>query len=74
MLVAKNRVTLAKPINKWIEDSLNQPGVNLSLLTPAIAIESSFLPGKFHGDSADRIIIATARLENPILQLRSKNY
>ncbi len=30
-------------------------------ITPEIAIESSRLPGDFHGDHADRIIVATAR-------------
>ena len=71
MLVANNRVTLSKPINKWVEDSLNQPGVNLSLLTPEVAIESGFLP-EFHGDPADRIIVATARLNNLILLTRDR--
>ena len=72
MLVAKGRVTLSKSIHQWVEDSLSQPGVNLSLLTPAIAIESSFLPGEFHGDPADRIIVATARLNNLILLTRDR--
>ena len=72
MLVAKNRITLSKPINQWIEESFSQPGVNLALLTPKIAIESSFLPGDFHGDPADRIIVATARIENLILLTRDK--
>lgn len=72
MLVAKDRVTLAKSIHQWVEDSLSQPGVNLSLLTPAIAIESSFLPGEFHGDPADRIIVATARINNLILLTRDR--
>ncbi len=72
MLVAKGRVTLATSIHQWVEDSLSQPGVNLSLLTPAIAIESSFLPGEFHGDPADRIIVATARINNLILLTRDR--
>jgi PIN domain nuclease of toxin-antitoxin system len=72
MLVAKGRVTLATSIHQWVEDSLSQPGVNLSLLTPAIAIESSFLPGEFHGDPADKIIVATARINNLILLTRDR--
>ena len=70
MLVAKNRITLAKPINQWVKESLAQPGVNLSLLTPEVAIESSFLPGGFHGDPADRMIVATARLNDLTLLTR----
>ncbi|MEM8674974.1 MAG: type II toxin-antitoxin system VapC family toxin [Cyanobacteria bacterium P01_G01_bin.67] len=42
MLVAKNRVSLAQPIHQWVKNSLNQPGVNLSVMSPEIAIESSF--------------------------------
>lgn len=72
MLVAKNRITLSKPIHQWIEESLSQPGVNLSLLTPQIAIDSSFLPGDFHGDPADRIIVATARINDLILLTRDR--
>ncbi len=72
MLVAKNRITLSKPINQWVQESLSQPGVNLSPLTPEIAVESSFLPGEFHGDPADRIIVATARINNLIIFTRDR--
>jgi PIN domain nuclease of toxin-antitoxin system len=30
-------------------------------ITPEIAVDSSRLPGDFHGDPADRILVATAR-------------
>jgi PIN domain nuclease of toxin-antitoxin system len=30
-------------------------------LSPEIAVASASLPGEFHGDPADRILIATAR-------------
>jgi PIN domain nuclease of toxin-antitoxin system len=40
---------------------LAYPGVRLTLLSPEIAIESSFLPPPMHGDPADRLLIATAR-------------
>ena len=30
-------------------------------LTPAIAVASTYLPGDFHRDPADQIIVATAR-------------
>jgi PIN domain nuclease of toxin-antitoxin system len=72
MLVAKDRVTLSQPIHQWVKNSLSKPGVNLSLLTPEIAIESSFLPKEFHGDPADRIIVATARINDLILLTRDR--
>ena len=72
MLVAKSRVNLSQSIHQWINNSLSQPGVNLSPILPEIAIESSFLPGDFHGDPADRIIVATARINNLIVFTRDK--
>jgi PIN domain nuclease of toxin-antitoxin system len=41
-------------------------------LAPEIAVESSRLPGTFHGDPADRIIVATARREGAILLTRDE--
>lgn len=39
-------------------------------LTPQIAIASTQLPGTFHRDPADQIIVATARLRDlPILTM-----
>lgn len=72
MLVAKQRIVLSKPIKQWIKESLAQPGMNLASLSPEIAIESSFLPGKFHGDPSDRIICATSRIGNLTLFTRDK--
>jgi PIN domain nuclease of toxin-antitoxin system len=72
MLVAKGKITLSKPIYQWVDNSLSQPGVNLSPLSPEISIESSFLPGEFHGDPADRIIVATARINDLILLTRDR--
>ncbi len=70
MLVAKNRLTVTKPLYQWVKEVLAQPGMNLYPLTPEIAIESSFLPGSFHGDPADRIIVATARIADLTLLTR----
>lgn len=46
---------------RWFQNVLAIPGVELAKLTPDILIESSFLPGTPPRDPADRIIIATAR-------------
>ena len=37
------------------------PAMALEPTTPAIFVDSSFLPGPIHRDPADRIIVATAR-------------
>ena len=63
MLAAKNKLHLDRPCNEWIEAALNAPKINVMTLTPAISVESAYLPGDFHGDPADRLIVATARVE-----------
>ncbi len=63
MLAAKNKIHLDRPCSEWIEAALNEPKINLITLTPAISVESAYLPGEFHGDPADRLIVATARIE-----------
>jgi PIN domain nuclease of toxin-antitoxin system len=68
MLEAKGRITLSTGITSWIEDAVKAPGLRIIQLLPEISIDSTRLPGSFHGDPADRIIVATARfLKCPLL-------
>lgn len=60
MLVAKRRIQLDQPVERWVGLALRLPGVQLAPLDPAIAIRSTKLPGELHRDPADRIVIATA--------------
>ena len=61
MLESKGRLTLASDCESWVQEALAAPGVQLAELTPHIAISSTRLPGAFHGDPADRMLVATAR-------------
>lgn len=61
MLEAKGRIKFPVECLDWVNKALSISGISLVPLTPEIAIESSRLPDKFHGDPADRIIVATAR-------------
>lgn len=61
MLEAKGRIRLQRPREEWVKEALATPGLELVPLTPEIALDSSRLPAAFHGDPADRIIVATAR-------------
>ncbi len=65
MLVAKRRIQLDRPVEQWVDIALALPGIQLAQLDPAIAVRSTKLPGEFHPDPADRIIVATA-LENAV--------
>ena len=61
-LVEHNRLEVPCPVQNWLNQALAYPGVHLLELSPEIAVESAQLPGEFHRDPADQIIVATARL------------
>ncbi len=61
MLQARKRISLSIELEEFVERGLGIPGLLLRELTPAIAIESTRLPGTFHDDPADRFLVATAR-------------
>ena len=61
-LVEYGRLPLVADLPEWFEIALGFPGVTLLPLTPDIAIEATSLPGDFHRDPADQIIVATARV------------
>jgi len=63
-LVQKEKIKLSEPVNLWIKCALTAPVLVLEQLTPETSIESTQLPGNFHNDPADQIIVATARLNN----------
>ena len=53
--------TITVDIFDWIDQALAAPGIVCEPITPHIAVTSTRLPGYFHGDPADGIIVATAR-------------
>lgn len=61
MLVEKGRLRIGHEAGAWIESMLALPGIYLAPIEPGIAIDSVQLPGSFHADPADRMIVATAR-------------
>jgi PIN domain nuclease of toxin-antitoxin system len=60
-LVERGRLKFSIPLETWFEKALSYPGVQLLAITPEIAIASTRLPGEFHRDPADQLIVATAR-------------
>ena len=57
-----NKLELSLPIQKWLQNASESSGLKVVPLSPEIAFESANLPGKFHKDPADEIIVATARI------------
>lgn len=66
-LVERGRLQLPMGIDDWLNMAIEPSGVNLMELSPRIAVESTQLPGTFHRDPADQIIVATARIHDLIL-------
>jgi PIN domain nuclease of toxin-antitoxin system len=72
MLQDRGRLTLNKPLADWISEALDLSGIAVAALSPDVAIESCKLPGSFHNDPADRMIVATARIENATVLTRDR--
>ncbi len=60
MLVAKSRLELDRDVGLWMRQALAAPGIRLAPLSTEIAVRSTSLGRDFHGDPADRLIVATA--------------
>jgi PIN domain nuclease of toxin-antitoxin system len=72
MLQVKHRIRLAGSVSDWTHDAVNRPGITVAPLTPEITVAASFLPGRFHHDPADRMIVATARETGATLLTRDR--
>ena len=59
--VSLNRLTLRPSPQHWLSIAQTAEQIRLEPLTDALCLESVRLPGEFHRDPADRIIVALAR-------------
>ncbi len=72
-LVEYGRLRLTVPVSDWFEAALTHPQIQVVPLTPEIIVQSTQLPGEFHKDPADQLIVATAMtLDLPLLTLDAK--
>jgi PIN domain nuclease of toxin-antitoxin system len=67
LLLEKGRITLSMGIDDWLDTVEEIEGVRIVPVDVATAIESTRLPGEFHRDPADRMIVALARHYNAVL-------
>jgi PIN domain nuclease of toxin-antitoxin system len=63
-LVAAGDILLNKPLAAWIETAVEELHAEEVAMSREIATEAYALPGEFHRDPADRILVATARRES----------
>lgn len=67
MLVYRRRFDLDDVPAVWVKRSCSRLGLEILPMDADISLESYALPGEFHGDPADRMIVATARLRGATL-------
>ena len=72
MMVARRRIEIKMNPEQWLDHAIHKTGLHVLELNPAIAVESCELPGAFHRDPADRIIVATARINGATLVTKDK--
>jgi len=61
MLIEKGRLVLNMDVENWLNEASQIDGVRFMPVDNEIAVKSTVLPGDFHKDPADRMIVATAR-------------
>jgi len=61
MLVDKERLVLAMELDDWLAAVQKLDGVQMVPISSNVAVHSVRLPGHFHKDPADRLIVALAR-------------
>ena len=61
MLVARGRLALTMDIDDWLETVASIEGIAFVPVDTDLAVQSVRLPGNFHQDPADRMIVALAR-------------
>ena len=73
MLVERGRIALAMDLDQWLLAVQGLGGVEVLPVTAQVAIQSANLPGEFHKDPADRMIVALARgLNAPVITADQK--
>ena len=71
-LLEKEKIGISCAAEDWIKEALDIPKLRLVQLTPRISYQSTVLPGTFHQDPADQIIVATAREENGVILTKDR--
>lgn len=61
MLVQKGRLLMSMEVERWLDEVAAIDGVRFHPVDNEVAVKSASLPGEFHKDPADRMIVATAR-------------
>ena len=64
MMASRGKINVKIAPEQWLDNAIHKTGLQVFDLSPKVALESCNLPGNFHKDPADRIIVATSRIHN----------
>lgn len=73
MLASKGRIDLDEPMTHWLPTAAAPESVSVLPIDVGVVLALDALPAGFHGDPADRIIVATARAHGLPLATRDGN-
>lgn len=73
MLVERERLVLSMDVGSWLAAVADIEALRFVPVDPEIAVKSVELPGEFHKDPADRMIVATARKFSVSLVTKDEN-
>jgi len=65
--VSLGKLQMSIPIRDWVVKATRSEFIELVPLSVDISLESTMLPGSFHRDPADQMIVATARNRDQVL-------
>ncbi len=73
MLHSKRRLKLSMPFGRWLREAAAPDVVKIAPLDVEVVLAVNALPERFHGDPADRLIVATARALDVALATHDHN-
>ena len=65
--VETGKLQLKIPVAQWLQIAIESSSVTVIPLDNSIILDSTSLPGNFHKDPADQLIVATARTQGLLL-------
>mgnify|MGYP001481512088 FL=1 len=73
MLIEKGRLALSMSVDDWLDVVAEIESVRFMPLDVAVSVQATRLPGDFHKDPADRMIVSLARhLNAPLVTADEK--
>lgn len=64
LLVSRSRLVLSMDVEEWLDQVAALPAVHIVAVDSQTSVHAVRLPGDFHAEPADRLIVATARRLN----------